>query len=108
MLIHGTKDNLIENVSFEKVSVELLKTSKWPCGMYDLRPCIDFGIEKDFNSCFYLRNAEAVSFVNCKASVNGESEYYRHAVDSENVNGLGFEKFSAKGISEGTDEMKIR
>lgn len=107
VLIHGTEDNLIEDVSFEKVSVELLKTSKWPCGMYDLRPCIDFGIEEDFNSCYYLRNAENVSFVNCRASINGENEFYRHAVDSKNVSGLTFEKFSVKGISEGTDEMKI-
>lgn len=88
VLIHGTKNNPIENVSFENVSVTLEKSSKWPCGMYDLRPCIDYGIEKDRNACFYLRNADGVSFVNTKAEITTPYEYYSCAVDSENVSNM--------------------
>ena len=40
VLIYGTKDNPIKNVHFENVSVVLDKTSKWDCGLYDLRPAI--------------------------------------------------------------------
>lgn len=88
VLIHGTKNNPIENVSFENVSVTLEKSSKWPCGMYDLRPCIDYGIEKDKNACFYLRNADGVSFVNTKAEITTPCEYYSCAVDSESVSNM--------------------
>ncbi|MCM1364294.1 MAG: glycosyl hydrolase family 28 protein [Faecalibacterium sp.] len=94
VLIHGTENNLIEDVSFEKVSVTLEKTSKWPCGMYDLRPCIDYGIEQDKNACFYLRNVDGISFVNSKAEIKGKSEFYSCAVDAKNVNGMTFEKFT--------------
>ncbi len=107
VLLHATKDNPIENVSFEKVSVELSKTSKWPCGMYDLRPCIDFGIEKDFNSCFYLRHVNGVSFEKVKAEISAPCEFYRHALDCKDVSDLTTEKFVAKGIDKDTQEMKI-
>ncbi|MBQ8028468.1 MAG: glycoside hydrolase family 28 protein [Clostridia bacterium] len=85
VLIHGTENNLIENVSFENVSVTLEKTSKWPCGKYDLRPCIDFGIEESKNSCFYIRNAKEISLKNCKTEIVGKSEFYNTDIDFENA-----------------------
>ncbi len=53
MLIHGNADNVIEDVIFENCRVELTKTSKWQCGLYDLRPCLDWGVEKYDNSAFF-------------------------------------------------------
>ncbi|MCM1544541.1 MAG: glycosyl hydrolase family 28 protein, partial [Ruminococcus sp.] len=97
VLIHGTENNLIEDISFEKVSVTLEKSSKWPCGMYDLRPCIDYGIESDKNACYYLRNAKGVSIVNSRAVIVGESEFYAHAVNAKNVSEMTFEKFAVSG-----------
>lgn len=75
-LIHGTADNPIKDVHFQNVSVTLQKTTKWPCGVYDLRPCIDYGIEQKKNRCFYVRYAENVTFTNVTEQINGESEYY--------------------------------
>ena len=85
VLVHGTKDNLIEDVSFEKVSVELKKTSKWECGKYDLRPCIDYGIEEHRNSCFFMRNAKNVEMKNCRMSFEKECGFYKGEIDAENV-----------------------
>lgn len=85
VLIHGTENNLIEDVSFEKISVTLQKTSKWECGKYDLRPCIDYGIEEAKNSCFFMRNVKDVFMKNCKTEILGECEFYGKDIDAENV-----------------------
>lgn len=85
VLVHATKENMIENVSFEKVSVELERTSKWPLGMYDLRPCIDYGIEEDKNACFYFRNAKDISMRDCKTSYDKDCEFYSGELDFENT-----------------------
>lgn len=85
VLVHGTEDNMIEDISFDKVSVTLEKTSKWPCGIYDLRPCIDYGIEEHKNACFFMRNAENVVLRNCRCEILTPSEYYSGRFDTENV-----------------------
>ena len=82
VLLFSTPDNPIQDVSFENVSVEVGKTSKWPCGIYDLRPCIDYGIEEEKNSCFFIRSAENVSFRNVKTTI-GDSEFYGDEINSE-------------------------
>lgn len=75
ILIHGTPDNKIEDVSFKDVQVTLKKTSKWPCGKYDLRPCIDYSILEHKNSCVFSRNTENVTFENCKLTCES-NEFY--------------------------------
>lgn len=85
VLVHGTKDNMIEDVSFEKVRVTLEKTSKWDCGKYDLRPCIDYGIEEHKNSCFFLRNVKGIEMKNCKTEILSDYELYNKDIDAENV-----------------------
>ena len=82
VLIFSTGDNPIKDVTFDNVSVEVRKTSKWPCGIYDLRPCIDYGIEEEKNSCFYIRNAENVRFCNVKTAI-GESEFYGGEINTD-------------------------
>ena len=82
VLLFSTEDNPIQDILFENVSVEVEKTSKWPCGIYDLRPCIDYGIEEEKNSCFFIRSAENVSFRNVKTTI-GDSEFYGDEINSE-------------------------
>lgn len=85
VLVHGTEDNMIEDVSFEKVRVTLEKTSKWDCGKYDLRPCIDYGIEEYKNSCFFLRNVRGLEMKSCKTEIISDYELYNKEIDAENV-----------------------
>ncbi len=89
VLIYSSEDNPVENLVFENCSVHLEKTSKWDCGKYDLRPCIDHGIEESENSAFFIRNAKNVRIE--KSAVSWGSEPYRHymhAVDAKNVDSL--------------------
>ena len=60
VLIHGNADNIIEDITFENCSVTLSKSSRWESGVYDLRPCLDWGVEKYNNSAFFIRYAKDV------------------------------------------------
>ncbi|MGN1418360.1 MAG: glycoside hydrolase family 28 protein [Acutalibacteraceae bacterium] len=106
VLLFSGEDNPIENVHFEKVNVTLSKSTKWPCAMYDLRPCIDFSVEQQKNACFFIRNADGVSFDNCEAAIEPD-EAYSCAVDAENANGITFEKFRF-GNMESIEAIKIK
>ncbi len=89
VLIYSSPENPIENVVFENCNIHLEKTSKWECGKYDLRPCIDHGIEESDNSAFFIRNAKNVRIE--KTDVTwGSTQYktYKHAIDAQNVESL--------------------
>lgn len=86
VLVYSSPENPVENVVFENCNIHMEKTSKWDCGLYDLRPCIDHGIEKSDNSAFFIRNAENVRIE--KTSVTWGSEpykFYKHAFDGANI-----------------------
>lgn len=66
ILLRGSEDNLIENVTFRNVLVELHKTSKWPIEGYDLRPCEGEGIRKGNISGLYAEYTKDVSLEDVK------------------------------------------
>ncbi|MBO5934370.1 MAG: glycoside hydrolase family 28 protein [Clostridia bacterium] len=89
VLIYSSPENPVENVVFENCNIHLEKTSKWDCGLYDLRPCIDHGIEESDNSAFYIRNAENVRIEKTSVTWGAEPyKFYKHALDGVNINGL--------------------
>ena len=67
VLVHGSEYGAIKNISFENVSVKLRRKSKWPLGVYDLRPGSDYDFIYNPNACFFVRHAENVTFENCSA-----------------------------------------
>ena len=107
VLVHGTEDNMIENVTFERVCVELTKTSKWNCGIYDLRPGIDVGIMESENSCFYIRNAENVTLEKCRASFGNICDSYAHGLYADNVRNLELSRFDAESAESDKEKIKI-
>ena len=89
VLIYSSPENPIENVVFENCNIHLKKTSKWDCGLYDLRPCIDHGIEESDNSAFFIRNAKNVCIEKTSTSFGCEPyKFYKYALDGENIDGL--------------------
>lgn len=89
VLIYSSPENPVENVVFENCNIHLQKTSKWDCGLYDLRPCIDHGIEENDNSAFFIRNAKNVRIEKTSVSFGQEPyKFYKHAFDGENIDGL--------------------
>ncbi len=89
VLIYSSPENPVENVVFENCNIHMEKTSKWDCGKYDLRPCIDHGIEESDNSAFFIRNAKNVRIEKTNVTWGVTPyEHYSHAVDARNVESL--------------------
>lgn len=107
VLIHGNADNVIEDVIFENCRVELTKTSKWQCGLYDLRPCLDWGVEKYDNSAFFIRYAKDVTIMKTKTLWGNLCDDYKYAIDAENVESLELVRFNGKSVSEDTEDFKF-
>lgn len=108
VLLHGTKENMIENISFKNVSVELTKSSKWETGLYDLRPCLEYGVEKAKNSGFYLRNAKNVSITDSCVNWGKICDDYAYAVDAEGCPDLFINGFEGKAAHDGDEAVVIR
>ena len=94
VLIHGTEENMIEDVTFENVSVTITKTSKWDCGLYDLRPCLQYGVEKYKNSGFFIRNAKNVLIEKSSVQWGNICDDYNKAIDAENAPNLELIRFT--------------
>lgn len=107
VLVHGTKDNPIENVHFENVQVTLNKTSKWDCGLYDLRPAIDYGLKDSKNSCFYIKNATDVTIEKSSAGYENICDDYAYGLYAENVQGLDMLRFKCSSATEEYESIKI-
>ena len=85
---------MIENVTLENVNVTLSKTTKWESGLYDLRPCLQYGVEKIKNSAFYLRYAENVLIEKCSVNWGKICDEYNKKIDAENCPGLEMIRFT--------------
>lgn len=91
ILIHGTEKNTIDDIYFENVKVEVTKTSKWDCGYYDLRPCLEYGVEKHKNSVAFMRYAKDVKFYRCNLQFGNVCESYDNAVSEQYCEDIEFE-----------------
>ena len=105
VLIHGGKAAKISDVTFDHCRVHVTKTSKWPCGLYDLRPCLEYGVEKSTNAAFFLRGCKNITIENSSASFGNLCDDYKHAIDAENVENLTLFRFQGKAAN---DEEAIK
>ena len=108
VLIHGTEQNPIEDVQFRHCRIRVGKTSKWPCGLYDLRPCLRYGVEQMPNAGCLLRYANGVSMKDVAFSWGAVCDDYRHAVDAACCEGLQLEQVTGSGAHEGDEAFLIQ
>ncbi len=99
VLIHGNAGNIIEDVVFENCRITLDRSSKWDCGLYDLRPCLDYGVEKAYNSGFFIRYAEDIRIEKSSVRWGRTCGEYRHAVDAEHTGNLKLIDFTGEAAS---------
>ncbi len=90
--VSGCDDSRIEEVLFENVRLEIDKTTEYPGGFYDRRPCDAEGIVAGKTAGFHLNAADDIVLRNCKV-VWGEHRpaYYGHAVEAHDVTDLAVE-----------------
>ena len=107
VLIHGNEENIIEDITFENCKIELTKTSKWQCGLYDLRPCLDYGVESYDNSAFFIRFAKDVTIRKTKTRWGNLCDNYKYAIDAKNVENLLLSDFDGHSVDESMDDYKL-
>lgn len=108
VLIHGNEENIIEDVTFENCSITMTKTSKWNCGIYDLRPGLGREIEEHNNSAFFIRYAKDVKLIKTKTAWGNLCDSFAHAVDAENAEGLELVRFEGKAAEEKIEDIRIK
>ena len=102
VFLSGSRDNPIEDVWFENVSVLLRSKSKWEKGRYDLRPGIGKGIEEHPSPGFYLRDAHGVTLRGCSVRFSGDKrEHFGEALRAERCKGLTLDRFDGKAARPG-------
>ncbi len=107
VLLHGSEDNYVEDVTFENCNITLTKTSKWQCGLYDLRPALNRGVEKHDNSAFVIKYARDIKIMKTKTSWGNICESYKHAVDAENVDNLELLRFEGRAADFAAEDIKL-
>lgn len=108
VLIHGSEQNEIEDVQLLHCRIHLTKTSKWPCGLYDLRPCLAHGVEAMPNAGCLIRRAKNVALSDVAFSWGSVCDDYRHAVDAAHTQGLVLTKVTGTGAHDADEAFLIR
>ena len=108
VFLSGSDGNHIEDVLFEKVSVTVRAKSKWPRGMYDLRPGYGQKIEEIKTAGFYMRRADDVVLRNCRVRFEGDKlEDFGEALYAQDCRNLSMEGFLGKAAQPGFEDIKI-
>jgi len=87
----------ISGLRFNDVDLEINKSTSYPGGMYDCRPCEGEGMIKGHTSGFYFDNAKEISVSNCSVKWGPDRpDYYSNALIAHNVMGLTIENFEGE------------
>ncbi len=74
VFIDGSENFKIKDLSLKNIKVKLHAKSKWPRGLYDLRPGINRGIEKSLNHAFRICHVKGLTLSNLKANITQDNE----------------------------------
>ena len=109
VFLSGSPGNHIEDILFENVRVMVRSKSKWPKGMYDLRPGYGQKIEEIKTSVFYMRRADDVVLRNCQVKFEGEERNdFSHALFAQECRDMMLENFRGKAARSSLEDVVIR
>lgn len=88
-MVYAAQPGHIEGVSFDRVSIRILRPSAYEGGRQDLRPNAGEGLPRMATSGFLLRDAQGVSLRDCSVSWGpNPPAYFEHALDAAGCPGL--------------------
>lgn len=100
VFLSGSDGNHIEDVLFDNVRLTLRAKSKWPRGLYDLRPGFGQGIEEIKSPGFLFRRADAVTLRDCRVRFEGDDlSDFAQAVCARDCADVTLERFTGQASS---------
>ncbi|MCM1451927.1 MAG: glycosyl hydrolase family 28 protein [Clostridium sp.] len=69
VFVGGDEPGKVNNIHFENVDMRFMKTTAYPGGVYDKRPCLGEGFVNDGTYAFYIERASDIFLKNCTYSV---------------------------------------
>ena len=82
--------------------------SKWPKGMYDLRPGINQGIEETASAGFYMRRADNVTLRSCHVKFDGDQrDKFGEALFARDCCNLSMENSAGKAARPELEDIRI-
>lgn len=98
MVIHGSAEQPIRDISLSDCRIVVEHSSRWPGGRLDLRPMggeEHGGLEEHTNPCILLRHVDGVKFRGVESSFRGERQpWFGAELDHQHVS-----NFTVDGIS---------
>lgn len=112
----GAEDpDLISNIRFNDIDIEINKTTGYPGGSYDCRPCSGVPFVTGETAGFFLTKASNVFIHNCSVSWGANRpEYYGSVIQADKVRGLvienleGIPAFEEKQVILGSTDSEIQ
>jgi polygalacturonase len=88
-VIYADEPGHIENISFDRVTVHVVRPTEFAGGQQDLRPNDKEGLPTIDTSGFLLRNASGVTFRDCAVTWGpNPPDYFKYALDAAACPGL--------------------
>jgi len=105
IIVAGDCPEKVSNIRFNDVDLEINKSTHYPGGLYDCRPCEGEGMISGSTYGFFFQKARNVFVSNCFVNWgDNKTEYFRHALKSEAVDRLTIENFEGKAAFPEKDE----
>jgi polygalacturonase len=99
VILRGTKESRISNITFDNVALTLNKLSRYKGGLVDNRPTSAYPpIEEQKTSAFNFRFVDNILLKKCSVKWGeNKPDYYTNAINATNATGVKVEQFS--GVS---------
>ncbi len=108
-VVYADEPGHIDRISFNRVSIHIVRPAEFRGGEQDLRPNPKEGLPKIATSGFLLRHAASVSFEDCVVSWGpNPPDYFRHLLDAVDCPGLADGGLSGNAAHSGTSARLIR
>lgn len=88
VFVGGDTPDKVNNIHFENVDMRFVRSSAFPGGVYDKRPCLGEGFVTDGTYAFYIDIASDISIDNCSYTLAPDAREVQGLVKPINVKNL--------------------
>lgn len=88
IFVGGDTPDKVNNIHFDNVDLRFTRTTSYPGGVYDKRPCLGEGFVNDGTYAFYIDRAADVFIDNCSYSVSADAREVKGLVNQIDVTNL--------------------